>query len=94
MHGRSAVVRLTTMHHCLYISEVLNLIFESVRCWDDQCQRGPQVGKKTLASLARTCHSFSSPALDYLWHDLYSFDPLLNIFPVVRRPSPCLVELR
>ncbi|KAH0832317.1 hypothetical protein J3R83DRAFT_13325 [Lanmaoa asiatica] len=69
------------MHHCLYISEVLNLIFESVRCWDDQSHRGPQAGKKTLASLARTCHLFSSPALDVLWHDLYSFDPLLKIFP-------------
>lgn len=75
------------MHHCLYISEVLNLIFESIRYWDDQFQRGrPQVGKKTLASLARTCHLFSSPALDVLWHDLYSFDPLLKNFPIVRRP--------
>ncbi|KAG8214868.1 hypothetical protein J3R82DRAFT_10035 [Butyriboletus roseoflavus] len=70
------------MHHCLYISEVLGLIFESVRYWDDQCQREPQVGKKTLASLARTCHLFSPPALDILWHDLYSFDPLLKILPV------------
>lgn len=74
------------MHHCLYISEVLSLIFEFIGYWDDHLQRGPHIGKKTLASLARTCHSFSSPALDALWHDLYSFDPLLKIFPIVRRP--------
>lgn len=71
------------MHHCLYISEVLSLIFEFIGYWDDQFQ-GPQAGKRTLASLARTCHLFSSPALDVLWHDLYSFDPLLKLFPVVR----------
>ncbi|KAF8553691.1 hypothetical protein OG21DRAFT_1207014 [Imleria badia] len=70
------------MHHSLYISEVLGLIFWFVRHWDDQPYQGTRVGKKTLASLARTCHLFSSPALDALWHDLDSFDPLLKIFPI------------
>ena len=74
------------MHHCLYISEVLNLIFNFVGHCDVQLHQGPQVGRKTLASLARTCHLFSSPALDVLWHELYSFDPLIKVFPIVRRP--------
>jgi hypothetical protein len=78
------------MHHCLYISEVLNLIFQFV---DVQLHQGPQVCKKTLASLARTCHLFSSPALDVLWHDLYSFDPLIKVLPVVRHPSLYLTKL-
>ena len=73
------------MHHCLYISEVLSGIFKFVS-YDDQLQQGHRVGKKTLVSLARTCHVFNSPALDALWHDLNSFGPLLRIFPVVRRP--------
>ena len=82
------------MHHCLYISEVLNLIFESVTHCDVQLYQGPQVSKKTLASLARTCHLFSSPALDILWHDLYSFDPLIKLLPIVRHPSRSLIKLR
>jgi hypothetical protein len=81
------------MHHCLYISEVLNLIFKFVRHCDVQFHQGPRMGQKTLASLARTCHVFSSPALDVLWHDLYSFDPLIKVFPIVRRPSRCLTKL-
>ena len=74
------------MHHCLYIPELLHLVFEFIGHSEDHLHRGSQVGRKTLASLARTCHLFSSPALDVLWHDLYSFDPLLNVFPFVRRP--------
>ncbi|KAI9464354.1 hypothetical protein HD554DRAFT_1266538 [Boletus coccyginus] len=70
------------MHHCLYISEVLNLIFKFAGHRDVQHHQGRQEGKKTLASLARTCRLFSSPALDALWHDLYSFDPLINISPI------------
>ncbi|KAF8133293.1 hypothetical protein EV363DRAFT_51061 [Boletus edulis] len=41
---------------------------------------GSRVGRKTLASLARTCLLFSSPALDVLWHDLDGFHPLLKNF--------------
>lgn len=78
------------MHHSLYISEVLDLIFGFVRHWDDHFHQGPLAGKKTLASLARTCHLFSSPALDALWHDLCSFDPLLRVFPTVR--CPCSIS--
>ncbi|KAF8423721.1 hypothetical protein L210DRAFT_3653804 [Boletus edulis BED1] len=43
---------------------------------------GSRVGRKTLASLARTCLLFSSPALDILWHDLDGFHPLLKILPI------------
>ena len=81
------------MHHCLYISEVLYLIFKFVRQCDVQLHQGLQVGKKTLASLARICHLFSSPALDVLWHDLYSFCPLIEVLPIVRRPSRYLTTL-
>ncbi|KAF8133280.1 hypothetical protein EV363DRAFT_1397519 [Boletus edulis] len=72
------------MHHCLCISEVLILILQFAKHSDDPLSRGPGMAKnlKTLASLARTCHLFSSPALDVLWDDLDSFDPILNIFPI------------
>lgn len=59
------------MHHCLYISEVLGRIFKFVHI-GIQLYQGHEEGKKTLAFLARTCHLFSSPALDVLWRDLYS----------------------
>ena len=81
------------MHHCLYISEVLYLIFKFVRQCDVQLHQGPPVGKKTLASLARTCHLFSSPALDVLWQDLYSFCPLIEVLPIVCRSSRYLTTL-
>lgn len=81
------------MHHCLYVSEVLYIIFKFVRHGDIQLHLGPQVGKKTLASLARTCHLFSAPALDVLWHDLYSFDPLIKVLPIVCCPSRYLTKL-
>ncbi|KAG6379294.1 hypothetical protein JVT61DRAFT_11749 [Boletus reticuloceps] len=69
------------MHHCLCISEVLNPgNLQFVKHWDDPLSRGPGMAKKTLASLIRTCHLFSSPALDVLWDDLDGFDPILNIF--------------
>ncbi|KAG6372541.1 hypothetical protein JVT61DRAFT_7650 [Boletus reticuloceps] len=70
------------MHHCLHISEVLSLIFQFIRHSHNPRYRRPSVAKKTLVSLARTCHLFSSPALDALWHDLDSFDPLLKKFPI------------
>ena len=82
------------MHHALRISEVLSVIFEFIRHYDDQVYRGPRVGARTLASLARTCYLFSSPALDTLWQELHSFDPLLKVFPIVSRSSQNPADLR
>lgn len=70
------------MHHCLSIPEVLTLIFKSVGYQG----QNSQICRTTLAALARTCHVFSSPALDILWHELPSLGPLLKIIPLVRRP--------
>ncbi|KIJ12297.1 hypothetical protein PAXINDRAFT_101297 [Paxillus involutus ATCC 200175] len=61
------------MHRCLRIKEILLEIFELV--FTSQ-SRHPD-----LASLARTCRSFSGPALDLLWHEQSSLLPLIMCFP-------------
>lgn len=37
--------------------------------------------QKTLLSLALTSKDFSTPALNVLWRNLYSLEPLLSILP-------------
>lgn len=98
----------TPVHRCLSVSEILRLIFEFVRLWDederrrdvdedtddsDEDGRQSRDGKKALASLARTCRSFSVVALDVLWRVLDSLDPLFTICPKpeVRRFSTILI---
>ncbi|KAF7436607.1 hypothetical protein PC9H_003440 [Pleurotus ostreatus] len=46
-------------------------------------------GKRMVSRLARTCKAFSEPALNVLWRDLYSFIPLIGMFPspLLRRPK-------
>lgn len=84
------------VHRCLFVSEILRLIFEFIPLWDEDSRRGdadeetndPDVdvrrgsdGRRTLASLVRTCRSFHIVALDILWRVLNSLDPLLMICP-------------
>lgn len=74
------------MHCCFLISEILCLVLEFIQQYDEspegKCRddRTP-VGKRTLASLARTCRTFSAPALDLLWMRLDSLDPLIKVLP-------------
>jgi hypothetical protein len=62
------------MHHCLRITEILLEIFEFVFIISE-------TGRPDLARLARTCRSFSEPALDVLWRDQSSLLPLVMCFP-------------
>ncbi|KAG6818781.1 hypothetical protein H0H93_001824 [Arthromyces matolae] len=64
------------MHRCLQIPEVVCIIFEHVRNLSDS-----KNAHKALARLARTCKSFSSPALDILWYTQFSLLNLLKCFP-------------
>lgn len=86
----------TVVHRCLFVSEILRHIFDFIWISDEDQRRGDadedtddsdvdvrqsNDGKKTLASLAGTCRSFSGVALDALWRVLNSLDPLLTICP-------------
>ncbi|KIJ59274.1 hypothetical protein HYDPIDRAFT_33344 [Hydnomerulius pinastri MD-312] len=72
---------------CLLLIEIITLIFEYVRQWDEyppddiEVKWDRTMGKKTLASLARTCKAFHEPALDVLWMKLDSLDPLIKLLP-------------
>ncbi|KDQ62059.1 hypothetical protein JAAARDRAFT_189433 [Jaapia argillacea MUCL 33604] len=61
------------MHRCLQVPEILSLIFLQV-----EQEVG---GKKTLAGLARTCHTFHDPAFDVLWYEQEDFSALLRCMP-------------
>ncbi|KII86185.1 hypothetical protein PLICRDRAFT_43766 [Plicaturopsis crispa FD-325 SS-3] len=63
------------MHHCLQIGEILSQVCSALLDGDGAA------GLKSLARLARTCHTFSDPALDILWHTLPSLDPLIRTLP-------------
>ena len=52
------------MHPCLRIPEVMHLV-----CGE--------VDKPTALALALTCKTFLDPALDRLWNEIYSFDPII-----------------
>ncbi|TEB32537.1 hypothetical protein FA13DRAFT_1731744 [Coprinellus micaceus] len=76
------------MSHPLGIPEILRLI----------CDRGD---KKTTLSVALTCRTFLEPALDRLWHEVTSFQPLIRCLPTdlfsladkkVLRPRRTIVE--
>ncbi|KIK14582.1 hypothetical protein PISMIDRAFT_116774, partial [Pisolithus microcarpus 441] len=53
------------MHHCLSIDEILREIF---RCIES---------RSTLYALARTCRTFSDPAVDRIWETLTAIEPAL-----------------
>ena len=62
------------MHRCLYIQEILHVIFSRL----DVHQRVPvhaepprtESSLRTLAALARTCKIFTEQALDILWSEI------------------------
>lgn len=56
---------ITIMHHRLSIDEILQEIF---RCIES---------RSTLYALARTCRTFSDPAVDRIWETLTAIEPAL-----------------
>jgi hypothetical protein len=58
-----------------WIPEVAQLIFEYV--YDPDRTEEDIKGRITVAALARTCQAFRDPALDVLWAQLHSLDPLV-----------------
>ena len=42
-------------------------------------------GQRTVAAVAITCRDFTEPALDVLWADQSSLDPLIKRIPTCRR---------
>ena len=59
------------MHRCLYISEILQEIFEY----------SATESLAPLVHLAGTCRLFYEPALDILWRELDDFGPLIKCMP-------------
>ena len=57
------------MHHCLYIEEIICIIFSLST-------------KRDLVSLAATCKTFRDPALRILWRCLEDLSPLIRCLPV------------
>lgn len=82
---RSTKSKAAPIHRCLLISEILSLILEFVRRFDESSENETKwdrtSGKRTLASLARTCRALSSPTLDVLWMRLDNLDPLIKVLP-------------
>ncbi|KIK77603.1 hypothetical protein PAXRUDRAFT_834947 [Paxillus rubicundulus Ve08.2h10] len=87
MSKRTAKILITPMHRCLLVNEIVCLIFEFIKEWDEyppqdgESKWSHTEGKRTLASLARTCRTFKEPALDALWMKLDSLDPLIRVLP-------------
>ena len=54
------------MHHCLKIEEILAEIFQYIS--SEPCSYRAPSPAAALASLARTCKTFTGPATDVLWH--------------------------
>lgn len=72
------------MHPIWCIDEILNVILSYVDPpHTDRSSRAPikPTGRNTFAVLARTCKTFSDPALDALWEFPKSILPLLQILP-------------
>ncbi|KAG0703851.1 hypothetical protein DFH29DRAFT_802801, partial [Suillus ampliporus] len=78
------------MHPCLQIHEVLRNIFSALNKYRDitldaqkssRANYGIDVRRQTLARLARTCRTFSEPALDVLWAHIDTLSPLVACLP-------------
>ncbi|CAL1712136.1 unnamed protein product [Somion occarium] len=58
------------MHRIFYVSEILDNVFHRLE------YRDVEVGKQTLAGLARTCRAFENVALGVLWEEQAGLVPL------------------
>ncbi|KAF8066591.1 hypothetical protein FPV67DRAFT_1197781 [Lyophyllum atratum] len=83
-----------TIHPCLEIPEIFNLICEAIvqaacatqspQCSNDSYHAPPVTDatcRRDFASLARTCRALHEPATDYLWSELDTFAPLVKCMP-------------
>ncbi|KAG5650610.1 hypothetical protein H0H81_011658 [Sphagnurus paluster] len=72
------------MHPCLAINEILSNVFahlfEHASTTEDDWTEYSQT-TITLAALARTCRTFTEPALDHLWEVQVVFAPLVQCMP-------------
>lgn len=78
----------SSVHRALFVPEIVRLIFGFVQAWDEENPAGECIGfvtatggKRSLAYLARTCRFFHEPAIDALWMNLESIDPLIKLLP-------------
>ncbi|KAL4063175.1 hypothetical protein V8B97DRAFT_1916879 [Scleroderma yunnanense] len=76
------------MSRCLFLYEITSHIFTFVRQLDEKPPddvepiiRDQAIGRRTLASLARTCRAFHKPAVAILWAKLDNLDPLIKLLP-------------
>ncbi|KAF8121204.1 hypothetical protein EV363DRAFT_1458241 [Boletus edulis] len=83
--NRSTKAHATSIHRALLVSEILWLILDYICRFDESPESDHKwdrtMGKRTLASLARTCRTLSKPALDALWMRLDNLDPLIKVLP-------------
>lgn len=56
------------MAHCLGVPEILRLVCNGV-------------DKRSCLSVGMACKAFLEPALDRMWHELTSFQPLICCLP-------------
>jgi hypothetical protein len=56
------------MHSCLYITEILSIIFTSLH-------------RPHLPVVARICRAWEKPAVDVLWNSMEDLLPLTDLFP-------------
>ncbi|KAG0695377.1 hypothetical protein DFH29DRAFT_272260 [Suillus ampliporus] len=61
---------------CMIILKLQWKIFQMVDDTESEFSRS-----QTLLALALTCKSFTGPALDLLWRELYGFAPLIRCLP-------------
>lgn len=88
------------MHHCLYLEEILRVIFDYVDAHEYDPVRFIVIRRKAaseaLAALARTCRTFQGPALDVLWREIPSLFVLIGyLMPldIIKLSNSVLVSL-
>ena len=64
------------MHRCLLSYEIVVQI-----AWQSRVQQDEKQGLRDIAAVARTCSALYEPAMDVLWHTLYSLAPLVKCLP-------------
>lgn len=63
------------MHRALFIDEIIRDVFEFCLDYGQS--------KHTLCQVARCCKAWKDPALDKLWSQLSSVQPLLRLVPAL-----------
>ena len=77
--------------------DILTTIFShftpQVPCTPEAVSRASNEGRKQLLALARTCKSFSDPALTYLWSQISDLSPLFRLFAYTKEYNGCWVSV-